>query len=286
MIRMEWIMNLRIFGKYLFAAFFLFLLLGFVKATGETTLSSTLSLNPEALATTPKASDDRSLFPNLNSGSKRSYRGREKPTEIYAAQTYGPDTCLQKYVWREAFPGDHVCVPPESRAQAADDKRKAKSRVQRGGGPYGPDTCQQGYVWREARPNDHVCVTPATRAQTARENSLAVSRRASSPSGSQCRRPEECRQKAAELRRKAAALNEEKASKEAELTRRQQARAEKRQREDEECLRKTGRRCDRLYSSIDDTRDLTDAIRALESEQRETEARAAKLEAQAQELER
>ena len=24
----------------------------------------------------------------------------------------GPDTCRPGYVWRRAFPGDHVCVPP------------------------------------------------------------------------------------------------------------------------------------------------------------------------------
>ena len=25
---------------------------------------------------------------------------------------YGPDTCKQGYVWRDAIPGDHVCVVP------------------------------------------------------------------------------------------------------------------------------------------------------------------------------
>jgi len=32
---------------------------------------------------------------------------------------YGPDTCLSGYVWRDAFDGDHVCVFPETRTQAA-----------------------------------------------------------------------------------------------------------------------------------------------------------------------
>jgi hypothetical protein len=41
---------------------------------------------------------------------------------------YGPDTCLQGYVWREAVPGDHVCVTPETRAQAAQDNSLAASR--------------------------------------------------------------------------------------------------------------------------------------------------------------
>jgi hypothetical protein len=38
------------------------------------------------------------------------------------------DTCIQGYVWREAIPGDHVCVTPEVRAQAAEDNRLADSR--------------------------------------------------------------------------------------------------------------------------------------------------------------
>ena len=38
------------------------------------------------------------------------------------------DTCVQGYVWREAVPGDHVCVTPETRAQAAQDNSLAASR--------------------------------------------------------------------------------------------------------------------------------------------------------------
>jgi hypothetical protein len=88
------------------------------------------------------------------------------------------DTCLQGYVWREAFPDDHVCVTPETRAQAAQDDSLAASRRSPTGGAYGPDTCLQGYVWREAVPSDHVCVTPETRTQTAEDNNLASSRQA------------------------------------------------------------------------------------------------------------
>jgi hypothetical protein len=88
-----------------------------------------------------------------------------------------PDACLQGYVWREAVPGDHVCVTPETRAQAADDNSLAASRRSPTGGAYGPDTCLQGYVWREAVQGDHVCVTPETRAQAADDNSLAASHR-------------------------------------------------------------------------------------------------------------
>jgi len=88
-----------------------------------------------------------------------------------------PDTCVQGFVWREAFTGDHVCVTPATRAQAAEDDGLAASRRSPDGGAYGPDTCLQGYVWRDAIPSDHVCVTPATRDQTAQDNSLAASRR-------------------------------------------------------------------------------------------------------------
>ena len=32
---------------------------------------------------------------------------------------YGPDTCIQGFVWREARPGDTVCVTPDVRATVA-----------------------------------------------------------------------------------------------------------------------------------------------------------------------
>jgi len=86
------------------------------------------------------------------------------------------DACIQGYVWREAFKGDHACVTPAVRAQAAEDNRAAKTRYQPGGGAYGRDTCVQGYVWREAHPKDHVCVKPEVRAQAAEDNRAAKSR--------------------------------------------------------------------------------------------------------------
>jgi hypothetical protein len=95
-----------------------------------------------------------------------------------SGDTTPTDTCLQGYVWREAVPGDHVCVTPETRTQAAQDNSLAASRRSPTGGAYGPDTCLQGYVWREAVPGDHVCVTPETRTQAADDNSQAASRQA------------------------------------------------------------------------------------------------------------
>ncbi len=87
-----------------------------------------------------------------------------------------PDTCIPGYVWREAFPNDHVCVIPETRQQAADDNAQANTRIDPSG-PYGPDTCVRGYVWREVSPTDHVCVTPQTRQQVAEDNRQAQRRR-------------------------------------------------------------------------------------------------------------
>jgi hypothetical protein len=96
----------------------------------------------------------------------------------FAVGPYGPETCKQGFVWREACgPNDHVCVLPAIRTQAAQDNAQAMSRKQPGGGPYGPDTCKQGFVWREAcGPEDHVCVPPQTRTQAQQDNSQAASR--------------------------------------------------------------------------------------------------------------
>ena len=98
---------------------------------------------------------------------------------VIATGNYGPDTCLQGWVWREASPTDHVCVTPQTRSQTAYDNTQATARKNPNGGPYGPDTCLQGYVWREAFTNDHVCVTPATRTEAPYDNTQASNRRAS-----------------------------------------------------------------------------------------------------------
>ena len=91
--------------------------------------------------------------------------------------TYGPDTCKQGFVWREADERDRACVRPEVRKQTREENRLASSRLA-GSGPYGPDTCKQGFVWREAFRGDVVCVTPESRAQAAKDNQLAAQRRA------------------------------------------------------------------------------------------------------------
>jgi len=86
-----------------------------------------------------------------------------------------PDICKQGFVWREAVKGDHVCVTPETRTQAAQDNAAARER-RAGGGASGPDTCVQGFVWREAVANDHVCVAPAVRTAAANDNRAARER--------------------------------------------------------------------------------------------------------------
>ena len=90
---------------------------------------------------------------------------------------YGPDTCVQGYVWREARDGDTVCVTPDVRTRTAQENATATEHREPGGGPYGPNTCKQGFVWREAFDGDVVCVTPDVREQTWRDNAAAQSRR-------------------------------------------------------------------------------------------------------------
>jgi hypothetical protein len=91
---------------------------------------------------------------------------------------YGPDTCLQGFVWREAAPGDVVCVTPAVRASTAQQNQAAPQNVEPNGGAYGPNTCKQGFVWREAFSGDTVCVTPAIRTQALSDNAAAASRKA------------------------------------------------------------------------------------------------------------
>jgi hypothetical protein len=86
------------------------------------------------------------------------------------------DRCIEGYVWREAFAGDHVCVSPPVRAAAAADNALAADRIDPGGA-YGPQTCVAGFVWREARPDDRVCVTPDRRSGAAADNAAAAARR-------------------------------------------------------------------------------------------------------------
>jgi hypothetical protein len=96
-----------------------------------------------------------------------------------ASMAQADDTCASGYVWREARPGDHVCVTPESRGIVRQENSRAPQRWT--AGAYGPHTCIQGYVWREAFEGDDVCVTPERRDQVREENRVANSRRQGGP---------------------------------------------------------------------------------------------------------
>lgn len=93
-----------------------------------------------------------------------------------SAQPFGPDTCVSGFVWREAAPGDNVCVTPATRdATAAQNTQAVANRDPNGA--FGSNSCKQGFVWREAFPGDVVCVTPDVRAATRADNAQAASRK-------------------------------------------------------------------------------------------------------------
>lgn len=98
----------------------------------------------------------------------------EQPAEANCDPAVG--ACIEGFVWREAWPGDRVCVTPESRYLAALENAQAASRRSPYGGAYGPDTCLQGYVWRDGSANDHVCVSGERRSVVAQENAAGPSR--------------------------------------------------------------------------------------------------------------
>jgi hypothetical protein len=91
---------------------------------------------------------------------------------------YGPDTCIQGYVWREARPGDTVCVEPAVRDRTLQENATAAQGREPNGGAYGPNTCRSGLVWREAFDGDTVCVTTDIRHEAWNDNAAAASRKA------------------------------------------------------------------------------------------------------------
>lgn len=42
---------------------------------------------------------------------------------------FGPDTCKEGYVWREARPGDHVCVTGATRTRTTEENQEGLYRV-------------------------------------------------------------------------------------------------------------------------------------------------------------
>ena len=87
---------------------------------------------------------------------------------------YGPDTCIQGLVWREARSGDTVCVTPGFRDRTSLENSTPGANKNPNAGS-GPEACSQGYVWREAFDGDVICVTPAIRAENLAANAAAQS---------------------------------------------------------------------------------------------------------------
>jgi hypothetical protein len=90
---------------------------------------------------------------------------------------YGPDTCINGFVWRNARNGDAVCVTPATRDLVAQENADPSAHKDPNGA-YGPQSCAQGYVWRQAFDGDTICVTPDIRSATLADNAAAASRKA------------------------------------------------------------------------------------------------------------
>lgn len=80
---------------------------------------------------------------------------------------WGPYTCATGYVWREAVPGDQVCVSPQTRSDTQTENALGPSRREPNG------FCKSGFVWRETRPSDLVCVVPTSRDRAYSDNANA-----------------------------------------------------------------------------------------------------------------
>jgi len=102
------------------------------------------------------------------------------PSMSHAQSCSIPDQCLPGFVWRDAFPGDKVCVTEQTRKQAADDNALAATKIDpkcaAGNCSYGVGQCLPGYVWREASTTDFVCVSGDVRTLTRADNAAASSR--------------------------------------------------------------------------------------------------------------
>ena len=135
-------------------------------------MTTAIPLQPPALETPPEGEAETATPPEETSPAGTEVSARPQPD-----LPYGPDTCKEGFVWREAGPEDHVCVTRDVRDQTFQDNQQAGARRNPGGGDFGPDTCRPGYVWREAFEGDRVCVTLETRDQARLDNEKADERR-------------------------------------------------------------------------------------------------------------
>jgi hypothetical protein len=82
----------------------------------------------------------------------------------------GPDTCESGFVWRETYPGDHACVSPQTRDQAAADNARRQLTP-----------CVAPLVPRNAHSNDRFCVTQQVADDVRRDNAVVCKRLAKCP---------------------------------------------------------------------------------------------------------
>lgn len=94
----------------------------FIKAPVQSAIPGTQP-NENRQVPEPGSSKDPQPGPS-NTGGGRQGSGNSN-SKVGA---YGPDTCVQGYVWREAVPDDHVCVTPETRDRTRADNAAASSR--------------------------------------------------------------------------------------------------------------------------------------------------------------
>jgi hypothetical protein len=93
---------------------------------------------------------------------------------LTAASLPAQEPCRPGAVWREAFYGDWVCVPPETRDDTREENLDAQERV--APHPDGPEGCRSDSAWRNAFPGDRVCIARDARRQVRDDNAAAPSR--------------------------------------------------------------------------------------------------------------
>ncbi|GII31263.1 hypothetical protein Pmi06nite_47050 [Planotetraspora mira] len=82
---------------------------------------------------------------------------------------WGPYTCAQGFVWRQATADDLVCVYPSRRTDVAAENSGSPSHKL-----LNTMYCVPGYEWRLANPSDRACVTSIQRRMARMENESAV----------------------------------------------------------------------------------------------------------------
>ena len=56
--------------------------------------------------------------------SRTARENAEAASRVDPAGAHGANTCIAGYVWRQAFPGDQVCVTPQVRALVRQEAAK------------------------------------------------------------------------------------------------------------------------------------------------------------------